>query len=66
MKLTALEILTGAGVEEPESKLGAMRVRIGGIRGIGTPEHKINIQPGTETLEVLVGDEAFEFVVPQE
>lgn len=66
MKLTALEILTGAGVDDPESKLGAMRVRIGGIRGIETPDYQINIQPGTETLDVLVGDEAFKFVVPQE
>ncbi|MFA5768357.1 MAG: hypothetical protein WC871_02315 [Bacteroidales bacterium] len=66
MKLTALEILTGAGVEKPEEKIGAMRVRIGGVRGIVTADHKIAIQPGVEKLDVMVGDEAFEFVVPQE
>lgn len=52
-KTTVLEILTAAGVEKPEEKLGAVRVRIGGI-----PVNKdqlIKVQPGTKTIDVIVG-----------
>ena len=57
-KYTALEILTEAGIEKPEEKIGKMRVRIAGIAGIVKPDHLVKIQSGTEEIDILVGEEA--------
>jgi hypothetical protein len=59
-KLTALEVLTAAGFEKPAEKIGKMRVRIAGIRGIVTPDHLISIPAGVEAIDVVLGDETKE------
>lgn len=59
-KLTALEVLQECGVENAESIFGTARVRIGGIAGINTPDHLINITPETTNLEVIVAGEVFD------
>jgi hypothetical protein len=56
-KYTAIEILTEAGIEKPEEKIGKMRVRIGGIAGIVKPGHIIRIPAGTKEVSVIVGQE---------
>lgn len=56
-KYTALEILTEAGIEKPEEKIGKMRVRIGGLSGIVKPDHIIRVPSGTKEVSVLVGQE---------
>lgn len=63
MKYTALEILELAGIENASQKIGKVRVRIAGIRGINNPDHIINIQEG-ET-QVVVGDEHKTFTLPK-
>jgi len=57
-KYTAIEILTEAGFEKPEEKIGKFRVIIGGIQGIVTPDHVIRIPAGTKQLDVVIGIEA--------
>lgn len=54
-KYTALELVTAAGFEDVE--FGKIRVRIGGIRGIVTPDHVIRVTPGTTEIDVMVGNE---------
>lgn len=54
-KYTAKQITDKAGFEDV--KFGKDRVRIAGIRGIVKPKHKINIQPSSEEIEVVVGNE---------
>lgn len=54
-KHTAQEIVQAAGFEEVE--FGSDRVRIGGIRGIVKAGQKVNIQPDTSEVEVMVGNE---------
>jgi len=54
-KYTALEILKEAGIKEPEKVFGKMRVVIGGIHGINTPDRVIKISKGTKEISVLVG-----------
>lgn len=56
-KYTAIEILTAAGIEAPETKIGKMRVRIAGVTGIVKPEHTIKFQPGTKEVEIIVGQD---------
>lgn len=57
MKLTSLEVLTRAGVENPEEVFGKKTVRIAGIRGIGTPGHVVNLQPGQASI--MVGEDSY-------
>jgi hypothetical protein len=52
-KYTADELVKKAGFENVE--FGKDRVRIGGIRGIVTADHKIKIN--SEEVEVMVGNE---------
>jgi len=59
-KLTALEVLQECGVENAESIIGTMRVRIGGIAGINTPDHLIFITPDTKVVEVIVGGDIYD------
>lgn len=59
-KLTALEILTECGVENPADKFGKVRVRIGGIAGINKPDYLINVPPEAKTIEVIVGADIFD------
>lgn len=63
-RYTAQEIVEAVGLD-PEA-IGTIRVRIGGIRGINTPEHEVFLSVGdcevivgedTETLEVTEVDE---------
>lgn len=54
-KYTAKQITDLAGFEKVE--FGKDRVRIAGLRGIVTAEHKINIQPGSKEITVMVGRE---------
>lgn len=56
---TALEILTIAGIEKPEEKIGKMRVRIGGIP-VNKPDHLVYVSPGSEALIIIVGIESFD------
>lgn len=58
-KYTAREILTAAGVENPESKFGKMRVVIAGLRGIVNPDYQVSIPAGSKSLDVVVGNENF-------
>jgi hypothetical protein len=58
-KYTALEILTEAGVKDPETKFGKMRVEIGGILGIVKPDHIVGVTAGTKKLDVVVGVEPY-------
>lgn len=60
-KYTAIEILTEAGVEHPEDKIGAVRVRIGGLP-VNTPDHVINVSAETTELNIIVGTD--ELTVP--
>lgn len=54
-KYTALELVTAAGFENVE--FGKIRVRIGGIMGIVSEDHKIRIPAGTTEIDVMVGTE---------
>lgn len=54
-KYTALELVTAAGFEGVE--FGKIRVRIGGIPGIVTPDHSIRVTAGTTEIDVMVGME---------
>lgn len=56
-KYTAVEILTEAGFDKPETMIGKFRVVIGGISGIVSADHLIKVIEGTKTLEVTVGVE---------
>jgi hypothetical protein len=63
---TAKEILeeliaSNKDVKMPE--FGEVRVRIAGIRGIVTPEHKIHIQNGTEEIEIVIGADVYTLAV---
>jgi len=58
-KYTALEILTEAGVRNPEEKFGKMRVLIGGITGIVNQDHLINVPDGIKKIDIIVGIEKF-------
>jgi hypothetical protein len=62
-KLTALEVLQECGVENAEALFGTTRVRIGGISGINTPDHLINIPASAEMVEVIVGNEIYELTL---
>lgn len=53
-KYTAKELLEQAGFEDVE--FGKVRVRIGGVRGIVEPDHKIKIQRKAN-FDVMVGEE---------
>ena len=57
-KYTALEIITEAGFEAPESAFGNARIIIGGISGIVNPDHEIRVSEGTTELECIVGIES--------
>lgn len=59
-KITALEILNELGIKNAESIFGTMRVRIGGISGINTAEHLINIPAEATELEVIVGAKVYD------
>lgn len=59
-KHTAKEILEAVGVTA--DILGKVKVRIGGIRGIVTPEHVINVL-NSGTLDILVGDKTYQLVI---
>jgi hypothetical protein len=59
-KYTAKEILAEAGVENLDEVFGKLRVRIAGLRGIVSPDHVIKIPTGTKSLEVIVGNDAFD------
>lgn len=48
---------------KPEDVFGKYRVRIAGLRGIATPDHVINLQAGTEKVEVMVGTETYELTL---
>ena len=65
-KYTALEILTEAGIETPEEKIGSMRVRIGGISGIVKPDHLIRIPIGTKEIDIIVGQETVTIPIDSE
>ena len=65
-KYTALEILTAAGVEKPEEVLGKMAVNIAGISGIVSPNHVVLINPGTEKIVVIIGNESKEVAIDGE
>lgn len=54
MKFKAKDILEKAGYE-PASKIGKVRVRIGGV-SVNDPEHIINVQDAKE-VDILVGIE---------
>lgn len=65
---TALEIVKMTGSEKfvvdekeysPEEAFGKVSVMIGGIRGIVDPTKILNIPTGTETLEIMIGTNAF-------
>lgn len=64
-KYTVLEILTEAGVENPEEKVGKVRVRVGGIP-VNDPNKVINFQPGTKSVDLIVGDESFNVKLAKE
>ena len=57
-KYTALELLTAAKVVKPETLIGKVRVRIGGLP-VNKPDHVINVTPGTTELAVLVGQDDY-------
>jgi hypothetical protein len=59
-KVTALEILQECGVENAASVFGTMRVRIGGISGINSADHLINVPESAESVEVIVGSKVFD------
>ena len=59
-KYTALEILQEAGIENPQDKIGKVRVRIGGISGIVNPDDLITIQPNADKIDIIVGNETKE------
>lgn len=59
-KVTALEILQECGVENAEAIFGTARVRIGGISGINTATHLINIPASAKTLEVIVVNKIYD------
>jgi len=54
-KYTAKQLTDEAGFED--IKFGEDRIRIGGVRGIVKADQKINIQPESEDIEVMVGNE---------
>ena len=53
-KYSAVEIVKEAG-GDPKA-IGAMRVRIGGLP-VNKPDQLIMVQPGVESLEVIIGNE---------
>jgi hypothetical protein len=65
-RTTALDVLTKAGVPDPESKIGSVRVRIAGLRGINTPNHKITFQDGVSEADILVGEDSYSYTVEHE
>ena len=54
---TAVELLSIAGFDKPESLFGKGRLSIGGIRGVNEPDRLIKIGAGVTEVEVIVGDE---------
>jgi hypothetical protein len=58
-RYTALEILEQAKVENAIEKFGKLRIRIAGIRGIVKPDHVITLQPNTQTIDILVGNDSY-------
>lgn len=62
-KYTALEVLTAAGVENPESIFGKLGISIGGIV-VNTPNHLINIV-GDSKVNVRVGKESIDIDMPE-
>jgi len=61
-KYTAKEILVLAGVESPETTVGQMRVRIGGI-SVRTLDHIINVK--SSSIEITVGNKTATVEVPE-
>lgn len=57
MKYTSLDLLKLAGVENPEDKIGKVKVSIGGVT-VNKPDHIINIQD-EKTVECLVAGKKF-------
>lgn len=57
MKYTALELLTLAGVETPEEKIGKFGVSIGGVV-VNKPDHIINLQDAKD-VEIIVAKEVY-------
>jgi len=64
-KYTAKEIIAMVmeqeGIDEPE--YGKVRIRIAGIRGIVSPDHRIHIQEGTKEVQVVIGDKEYSLKV---
>ena len=66
-RLTALEVLKEAGSEfqigeetmSVNDVIGKVRVRIGGIP-VNSPDQLVFVQPSTDSLDVIVGNERFE------
>lgn len=59
-KYTARELLTEAGVQDLDSVFGNVRVRVGGVRGIVSGDHVVSVPAGTESLQIVVGEETHE------
>lgn len=59
-KVTALDILRECGVENPEAKFGKVRVRIGGLAGINSPDYLIKLSPEVKNVEVIVGEKIYD------
>lgn len=62
MKYLAIDILTLAGVEKPEEKIGHFSVSIGGV-SVNESNKIINIIG--DSVEVLVANSEYEFTVPE-
>ena len=58
-KYTAAEILEAVGADV--GQIGQVAVRIAGVRGINTPDHKIAIQNGVNAVDVVVGQDSYQF-----
>lgn len=63
-RYTAQEIIEMSGLEVPANLFGGYRLRIGGI-SVNNPNHLINIPAGTNTLEVIVGNESFDLDIEE-
>ena len=58
-----LEILVATDKTAKMPVFGELRVRIAGVRGIVTPEHRIHIQKGVKSIEVVIGNEVYNLEV---
>ena len=61
-KYTTKEILVLAGVESPETTVGQMRVRIGGL-SVRALDQIINVQ--TPSIDITVGNKTATIEVPE-